>query len=156
MLGWNVNVMAHLYAARAALPGMVRRGGGYFLHTVSAAGLLSQPGSPAYATTKHAAVGFAEALAITHRRQNIRVSILCPQAVDTPLIRGAKGSQAVDGVLSPQAVAESVIEALAAERFLILPHPQVTTYMQRKVGDYDRWIAGMARMRDAMPAAQSG
>ncbi len=147
-LGWNVNVMAHVYAARAALPGMIARGGGYFLHTVSAAGLLSQPGSPVYAATKHAAVGFAEALAITHRAQNIRVSILCPQAVDTPLIRGARGSQAVDGVLSPEAVADCVVEGLAAETFLILPHPQVVTYMQRKAGDYDRWIAGMARLRD--------
>lgn len=148
MLGWNVNVMAHVYAARAALPGMIRRGGGYFLHTVSAAGLLSQPGSPVYATTKHAAVGFAESLAITHRSQNIRVSILCPQAVDTPMIRDARGSQGVDGVLSPEAVADCVVEALAAETFLVLPHPQVTTYMQRKTGDYDRWISGMARLRD--------
>jgi NAD(P)-dependent dehydrogenase (short-subunit alcohol dehydrogenase family) len=152
MRGWAVNVMAHLYAARAALPGMIARGGGYFLHTVSAAGLLSQPGSPAYAATKHAAVGFAEALAITHRNQNIRVSILCPQAVDTPLIRGASGSQSVDGVLSPEAVAESVVAGLAAEAFLILPHPQVMTYMQRKVGDYDRWIGGMARLRDKIAA----
>lgn len=151
-LGWNVNVMAHVYAARAALPGMIRRGGGHFLHTVSAAGLLSQPGSPVYATTKHAAVGFAEALAITHHSQNIRVSILCPQAVDTPLIRGARGSQGVDGVLSPEAVAECVVEALAADRFLILPHPQVATYMQRKAADYDRWIGGMARLRDKIAA----
>jgi len=105
------------------------------LLTVSAAGLLSQPGSPAYAATKHAAVGFAEALAITHRTQNIRVSILCPQAVDTPLIRGASGPQSVDGVLSPETVADSVVEGLAAESFLILPHPQVLTYMKRKVGD---------------------
>lgn len=155
MLGWTVNVMAHVYAARAALPGMIARGGGYFLHTVSAAGLLSQPGSPAYATTKHAAVGFAESLAITHRSQNIRVSILCPQAVDTPLIRGARGSQAVDGVLSPEAVADCVIEGLQAESFLILPHPQVTTYMQRKVGDYDRWIGGMARLRDKIAPSVS-
>lgn len=148
MLGWNINVMAHVYAARAALPGMIARGDGYFLHTVSAAGLLSQPGSPVYATTKHAAVGFAESLAITHRNQNIRVSILCPQAVDTPLIRGARGSQSVDGILSPEAVAESVVEGLSDETFLILPHPQVSTYMARKVGDYDRWIGGMARLRD--------
>ncbi len=148
MRGWAVNVMAHVYAARACLPGMISRGGGYFLHTVSAAGLLSQPGSPAYAATKHAAVGFAEALAITHRSQNIRVSILCPQAVDTPLIQGASGSQSVDGILSPEAVADSVVEGLAVESFLILPHPQVMTYMQRKVVDYDRWIGGMARLRD--------
>lgn len=155
-LGWNVNVMAHVYAARAALPGMIARGGGYFLHTVSAAGLLSQPGSPVYATTKHAAVGFAEALAITHRNQNIGVSILCPQAVDTPMIRGARGSQAVDGVLAPADVADSVVAGLAQETFLILPHPQVLTYMQRKTGDYDRWIGGMARLRDRLSPAKAG
>jgi NAD(P)-dependent dehydrogenase (short-subunit alcohol dehydrogenase family) len=156
MLGWTVNVMAHVYAARAALPGMIARGGGYFLHTVSAAGLLSQPGSPAYAATKHAAVGFAEALAITHRRDNIGVSILCPQAVDTPMIRGARGSQAVDGVMSPQDVAGCVVEGLAQESFLILPHPQVLTYMQRKTGDYDRWIGGMVRLRERISPAKAG
>ena len=150
MLGWQVNVMAHVYAARAALPGMIARGGGHFLHTVSAAGLLSQPGSPVYATTKHAAVGFAESLAITHRSQGIGVSILCPQAVDTPMIRGARGSQAVDGVLSPREVADCVVTGLEQETFLILPHPKVLTYMQRKAGDYDRWIAGMARLRDSI------
>ncbi|MDZ4373620.1 MAG: SDR family oxidoreductase [Phenylobacterium sp.] len=154
MLGWTVNVMAHVYAARAALPGMIARGSGHFLHTVSAAGLLSQPGSPVYATTKHAAVGFAEALAITHRSQGIGVSILCPQAVDTAMIRGARGSQAVDGVLSPAEVADSVVAGLAAETFLILPHPQVLTYMQRKSGDYDRWIVGMARLRDKIAPGQ--
>lgn len=153
-LGWNVNVMAHVYAARAALPGMIARGGGHFLHTVSAAGLLSQPGSPVYATTKHAAVGFAEALAITHRNQGIGVSILCPQAVDTPMIRGARGSQAVDGVMSPTDVAGCVVAGLEQETFLILPHPQVLTYMQRKTGDYDRWIGGMARLRDKIAPAQ--
>jgi NAD(P)-dependent dehydrogenase (short-subunit alcohol dehydrogenase family) len=156
MLGWTVNVMAHVYAARAALPGMTARGGGYFLHTVSAAGLLSQPGSPAYATTKHAAVGFAEALAITHKRDNIGVSILCPQAVDTPMIRGARGSQAVDGVMSPADVASCVVDGLAQETFLILPHPQVLTYMQRKTGDYDRWIQGMVKLRDRISPPKAG
>ncbi|MCW5759284.1 MAG: SDR family oxidoreductase, partial [Phenylobacterium sp.] len=155
-LGWEVNVMAHVYAARAALPGMIARGGGWFLHTVSAAGLLSQPGSPAYATTKHAAVGFAEALAITHKSQGIGVSILCPQAVDTPMIKGARGSQAVDGVMSPADVAQCVVDGLAAETFLILPHPQVLTYMQRKTGDYDRWIGGMVRLRDKIAASRAG
>ncbi|MFN5783407.1 MAG: SDR family oxidoreductase [Novosphingobium sp.] len=154
--GWEINVMAHVYAARAVLPGMIAQGGGYFLHTVSAAGLLSQPGSPGYATTKHAAIGFAEALAITHRHQNIRVSVLCPQAVDTPLLKGATGTQSLDGILSPEAVADCALEAIAEERFLALPHPQVLTYMRRKTDDYDRWIAGMARLRDKAAAARQG
>jgi NAD(P)-dependent dehydrogenase (short-subunit alcohol dehydrogenase family) len=155
-LGWGVNVMAHVYAARACLPAMIARGDGYFLNTVSAAGLLSQIGSAVYSTTKHAAVGFAESLAITHRQHGVRVSILCPQAVDTPMLGGARGSQNVDGVLSPDAVADSVVEGLDQENFLILPHPQVLTYMQRKTGDYDRWIRGMARLRDQVMQGNRG
>ena len=153
-LGWGVNVMAHVYAARACLPDMIERGSGYFLNTVSAAGLLSQIGSAVYSTTKHAAVGFAEHLAITHKNDGIGVSILCPQAVNTPLLGGAQGSQNVDGVLSPEEVADSVMLGLDHEHFVILPHPQVLEYMQRKTGDYDRWIRGMARLRDKVIEGQ--
>jgi short-subunit dehydrogenase len=151
-LGWGVNVMAHVYAARAALPGMIARGEGYFLNTVSAAGLLSQIGSAVYSTTKHAAVGFAESLAITHRNQGIRVSILCPQAVDTPMLGGARGSQNIDGVLTPEQVADSVVQGMGNESFVILPHEKVLTYMRGKTFDYDRWIGGMARLRDKVMA----
>jgi NAD(P)-dependent dehydrogenase (short-subunit alcohol dehydrogenase family) len=146
-LAWGVNVMAHVYATRYALPGMIERKSGWFLNTVSAAGLLSQIGSAVYSTTKHAAIGFGEHLAIASKENGIGVSLLCPQAVDTPMLGGAAGSQNVDGVLSPEQVASAVIDGLAAESFLILPHPQVTTYMQRKTGDYDRWIRGMVRLR---------
>ena len=145
---WEVNVMAHVYAARAALPQMLERGSGYFLHTASAAGLLSQIGSAAYSATKHAAIGFAEALAIAHGDAGIGVSVLCPQAVRTPMLPGGDSApQSGDGILEPAQVAEAVVDGLRAERFLILPHPEVTTYMQRKTTDYDRWLSGMRRLR---------
>ena len=148
---WAVNVMAHVWAARHLMPRMAARGGGYLLNTVSAAGLLSQIGGGPYAATKHAALGFAETLAIAGRDRGIRVSVLCPQGVDTAMLHGvARGVPDKDGVLTPESVAAAVVAGLAAENFLILPHPEVATYVRRKADDHDRWLSGMARLRRGM------
>jgi len=151
---WDVNVMAHVYAARHLVPRMVERGGGYFLNTASAAGLLNQIGGAAYGVTKHAAVGFGEWLAITHGHEGIGVSMLCPQAVRTAMTTGedrpSTAAASVDGMMEPEVLADFVIEGLREERFLILPHPEVLEYMRRKTADYDRWIGGMNRLRQRL------
>jgi NAD(P)-dependent dehydrogenase (short-subunit alcohol dehydrogenase family) len=162
---WRVNVASHIYAARAVLPAMLARGEGYLLHTASAAGLLTQLGSAPYSVTKHAIVGLAEWLAITHGDSGVRFSCLCPQAVATAMIGSARSSvgdtgvestAGRDGILSPAQVAATVVEGLREERFLILPHPEVATYEQRRAGDRERWLRGMRKVQAAMVAAWRG
>jgi NAD(P)-dependent dehydrogenase (short-subunit alcohol dehydrogenase family) len=147
---WDVNVMAHVLAARAVLPGMLARGEGYLLQTVSAAGLLTHIHSATYAVTKHASLAFAEWLAMAYGDRGIRVSALCPQGVRTDMLRrAASGGRTflLDSALEPQQVADEVVKGLAAERFLILPHPEVAEYFRRKATDYDRWLRGMRKLR---------
>ncbi len=144
---WEINVMSHIWAARHLVPLMAARGGGYLVSTSSAAGLLSQIGSAPYAVTKHAAVGLAEWLAITHGDQGIKVSVLCPQAVRTAMTAGnPDGVASIDGMMEPDVVAEECVKAIRAEDFLILPHPEVLQYMRNKTGDYNRWIGGMRKL----------
>jgi NAD(P)-dependent dehydrogenase (short-subunit alcohol dehydrogenase family) len=152
---WNVNVMAHVYAARVVLPSMLERGGGYLASTASAAGLLSQIGNAPYSVTKHAAVALAEWLAITYGDRGIKVSCLCPQGVRTNMLMagadagdvGAQVVLAAADTLEPDDVAEAVVQGLREERFLILPHPEVGDYYRRKADDPDRWLAGMRRLQ---------
>lgn len=154
---WEVNVMAHVYSARHLVPRMIKRGGGHFLNTASAAGLLNQIGGAAYGTTKHAAVGFAEWLALTYAHQGIKVSLLCPQAVRTAMTANtdddATRAAAGDGMMEPDQLADIVVEHLQRDAFLILTHDEVKVYMQRKSSDYDRWIAGMNRLQQKLSAS---
>ena len=149
---WDVNVMAHVHAVRAVLPRMLARGEGYVLTTASAAGLLTNIGDAPYSVTKHAAVALAEWLAITHGDAGLKVSCLCPQGVNTDMLRGAASGDAgsvvmAQGVIEPEAVADAVVAGLAEERFLILPHPEVHDHLRRKAADPDRWIAGMRKLQ---------
>jgi len=150
---WEVNVFAHILAARAVLPGMIARGQGYLLQTASAAGLLTQIGSAPYAVTKHAALGLAEWLSVTHYHQGIRVSVLCPQGVRTNMLEGASksgvGALLRDTAIEPEQVADAVIAGIAEEKFLILPHREVAEYFLRKATDYERWLRGMRRLQAA-------
>jgi NAD(P)-dependent dehydrogenase (short-subunit alcohol dehydrogenase family) len=147
-LNWDIHVMAHVYAARAVVPKMLARGGGYLVNTASAAGLLTHAYSATYAVSKHAAVAFAEYLAIAHGDAGLKVSVLCPQAVRTAMTQGREhGLASVDGMIEPEELAEAVIQGMAKEEFLILPHKEVLEYMRRKTADYDRWLSGMRRFR---------
>jgi len=160
---WEVHCMAHIYAARAVIPSMIARGEGYLLNTASAAGLLTQIGSMSYSITKAAAVSLGEWLSVTHHHQGIRVSVLCPQAVRTNIIVNSPdnrdrvdddgwegGVASGDGVLEPADVAQLCLEAIRDERFLVLPHAKVATYVERKATDRDRWLAGMRRFQSAL------
>ena len=149
---WDVNVMGHVLAAQAVLPSMLARGEGHLLHTASAAGLLTNIGAAPYSVTKHAVVGLAEWLSITYGERGIRVSCLCPMGVRTDmLMTGAEGAAGAvvlaQGAIEPESVADAVVEGLDRERFLILPHPEVSEFVRRKADDHDRWIAGMRRLQ---------
>src|SRR5213078_2887983 len=155
---WEINTMAHVYAARHVLPGMLARGEGYICSTASAAGLLTNLGTAPYTVTKHAAVALAEWIAITHGDAGIKVSCLCPQGVRTPMLLQGVGDNAAEsvlasgGVLEPDDVADAVVQGIREERFLILPHPEVAEYMRRKATDPDRWLSGMRRLQARLEA----
>ncbi len=155
-VSWRVHVMSHVFAARALLPGMLARGSGYLLNTASAAGLLASLNSMPYGVTKNAAVALAEHLAIQYGDRGIRVSVLCPQSVQTGMTMAGPSAARVDGVMQPPEVARLVIEAMAEERFMILSHPQVHEYGLRKASNRDRWIAGMRRLRDKVYGTAAG
>jgi NAD(P)-dependent dehydrogenase (short-subunit alcohol dehydrogenase family) len=155
-----VNIRAHIIAARALVPRWLERGSGCFVATASAAGLLTQIGSAPYSVTKHAAVAFAEWLSITYGDRGLHVSCVCPMGVNTAMLHAGEDEHvgsatviAAGAVLEPEDVADAVIDGLRAERFLILPHPEVLTFFQRKASDYDRWLAGMRRLQRTVTGA---
>lgn len=152
---WEINTMSHVYAARACLPGMLARGEGYLLATVSAAGLLTNLGAAAYSVTKHAALALAEWISVTYGDRGIKVSALCPQFVQTDLLRDLAGDPAVaqwvkGSTIDVAEVAEAAVRGLESEAFLILPHPEVESFFQRKATDYDRWLAGMRKLQASL------
>jgi NAD(P)-dependent dehydrogenase (short-subunit alcohol dehydrogenase family) len=144
---WELHVMSHVYAARAVLPAMLKRGDGYLLNTASAAGLLAGLGSGPYTVTKAAAVKLAEFISITHGDEGIKVSVLCPQGVNTAMAPRSLGDGQTDGIIEPEQVAQAVLETLREERFYVLPHPEVEEYVRRKGDNVDRWLTGMRRLR---------
>ncbi len=156
-LSWNVNVLAHVRAARLLVPQWLDNGGGRFVVTASAAGLLTMLGSPTYSVTKHGAVAFAEWLSATYRHRGIVVQAICPQGVRTRMLAdsGAVALLSHDGALAPEEVAELALEALGDERFLVLPHPQVADYYQGRAADTDRWLAGMNRLQQRLEGVRS-
>lgn len=156
---WEINLMAHVYGARAVVPQMLERGEGYLLQTASAAGLLSHPESAVYAVTKHAAVALAEWLSIQYGDKGIHVSCLCPQGVRTPMLMGAQGDRKSflqENMVTPEQVAEDVIQAMRDERFLVLPHPEVLDYLRGKTADVERWLGGMRKLRAKSERVRQG
>jgi NAD(P)-dependent dehydrogenase (short-subunit alcohol dehydrogenase family) len=158
---WDVNVMAHVYAARALLPEWLAQGEGYLLHTASAAGLLTNIGTAPYTATKHAVVGLAEWLSMTHGGAGVRFSCLCPMGVRTNMVAAGQDASAgavviSEGLIEPEECADAVVAGLATERFLILPHPEVSEYVRRKADDHDRWLAGMRRLQAAIEQGLQG
>jgi NAD(P)-dependent dehydrogenase (short-subunit alcohol dehydrogenase family) len=151
----EVNLLAHVVAARLVVPLMLAQGGGYIVATASAAGLLMQPDSATYTVSKHGAVAFAEWLSVNYHDRGIRVSCLCPQGVRTPMLLGPRGDRRsflLEGSVTPEYVAQCVVEAMDEERFLVLPHPEVAEYERRKAADRERWLKGMRRLRERIAA----
>jgi short-subunit dehydrogenase len=146
---WQVNVMSHVHAAHRLIPTWTARGSGYFLATVSAAGLLTNLKAAQYSVTKHAALAFAEWLAITYGDQGVKVSCLCPMGVKTPFLDSASEFKdlLLPYAIEAETVAEAVVAGLGSEQFLILPHPEVEQFFQNKANDYDRWLEGMRKLQ---------